>query len=60
MTNQYFMQTLADAQQQVTQLETTQRLAHYTALSIQIPPQTINGQAWRLMPTKTGNVFYKE
>jgi hypothetical protein len=29
-------------------------------IAAQIPPQVINGQAWRLIATRTANVFYQE
>jgi hypothetical protein len=62
MTNQYFFQTLPEAEQHVAHTETVtaEQLAHYRTISARIPLQTINGQDWRMLATRSGNVFYKQ
>lgn len=62
MSNQYFFSNLDLAKDHMQHAERTtpEQLNYYLSISAQIPPQTINGQAWRLISTKTANVFYKE
>lgn len=62
MSNQYFFSNLDLAKDHMQHAEnvTAEQLNYYLTISAQIPPQTINGQAWRLLATKTANVFYRE